>query len=263
MTALTPLPGAPHPHRPPAWQCNAVFGIIGTSIVLGWLGDALWASLVDRRPLALIALNAKPRYLLLTVNELSPWVFYPFATARLVFTKPLAWLVGAWYGPRAMVWAEGRSERGGRLIRWMERHFARFGWGIVVITSNNVVCILAGSAGMHLGGFMVLAILGTLLRLWVIAQVGDALSRPIDAFVEFVGDHRMAFVAASVVVVVTALAWQRHNRRSSLDELVSLEEAVEEIEHDLDLEAESEAARAAAGTSASEDADEDEDDAGR
>lgn len=150
----------------------------------GWV--ALWASLVDRSPLALIALNSKPRYLLLTVNELEPWVYYPFATFRLLATKPLVWLVGAWYGPRAMRWAEQRSERGGRVVWWMERHFGRFGGLIIFITSNNVVCLLAGSSGFPLGWFMVLAVVGTLLRLYLIDLLGEAFTRPIDQFIGWV-----------------------------------------------------------------------------
>lgn len=217
-------------HLPPpkAWQRNAVFGTIGLTVVLGWVGDALWASLVDRHPLTLIALNAKPRYLLLTVNEIQPWVFYVFATARLVCTKPLVWLVGAWYGPRAMVWAEGRSERGGRVIRWMERHFARFGWAIVLVTSNNVVSLLAGSAGMHLGLYILLATIGTLGRLWLLDLLGEALTKPIDSLIGFVGDHRPAIVALSITIVVVGVLWQRRHGSSGLDELASLEAATED-----------------------------------
>ena len=205
-----------------------MFGAIGLTVVLGWVGDALWASLVDHHPLTLIALNAKPRYLLLTVNDIQTWMFYLFATARLVCTKPLVWLVGAWYGPRAMVWAEGRSERGGRMIRWMERHFARFGWAIVLVTSNNIVSLLAGSAGMHLGLYILLATVGTLVRLWLLDLIGEALTKPIDSIIAFVGHHRPAIVALSITVVVVGVLWQRRRGRSGLDELASLEAATDD-----------------------------------
>lgn len=227
---MTDLPVAVPSHlpRPKPWQRNLVFGAIAATVVMGWIGDALWASLVDTHPLALIALNAKPRYLLLTVNEIQTWVFYAFATARLVCTKPLVWLVGAWYGPRTMVWAEGRSARGGKVIRWMERHFARFGWAIVLVTSNNVVSLLAGSAGMHLGLYVLLATIGTLVRLWLLDLIGEALTKPIDAVIGFVTDHRPAIVALSIAVVVGVVAWERLHGRSGLDDLASLEAATED-----------------------------------
>ena len=229
MTDLPAVAGSHLPH-PKSWQRNLVFGAIATTIVMGWIGDALWASLVDRHPLGLIALNSKPRYLLLTVNEIQTWVFYSFATIRLVAAKPLVWLVGAWYGPRTMVWAEGRSARGGKVVRWMERHFARFGWAIVLVTSNNIVSLLAGSAGMHLGWYVLLATIGTLIRLWLLDLIGEALTKPIDSLIGFVSDHRPAIVAISVTVVVTVIVWERLHGRSGLDELASLEAATEDDE---------------------------------
>lgn len=215
---------------PTAGQRNAVFGAIGVTIVLGWVGDALWASLVDRHPLALILLNAKPRYLVLTVNELDGWTYYLVGTFRLLFTKPLVWLVGAWYGNRAVRWAEGRSPRGGALLRWVERHFGRWGWAVIAVTSNNLVCLVAGATGFSLGWFMVLAIVGTVIRLWMFSVVGDVFSRQIDSIIGFVGDHRLPIVAASITIVVVGLWWQHRSGGSELDELADLEHSVEELD---------------------------------
>lgn len=224
---------APRRPRPPVpWQRNTVFGIIGATIVLGWIGDGLWASLVDTHPLALILLNAKPRYLVLTVNDLDGWTYYTVATVRLLATKPLVWLVGAWYGDRAVGWAERRTARGAGVIRWVERHFGRFGWVVIAITSNNVVCLLAGSAGFSLAWFMVLAVAGTLVRLWIFSVVGDVFSELIAEVIAFVGDHRAAVVALSVGVVLVGLWWQHRSGRSQLDELVGLEHATEDLVED-------------------------------
>ncbi|MCU1498308.1 MAG: hypothetical protein JWM47_2261, partial [Acidimicrobiales bacterium] len=174
----------------------------------------------------LLVLNAKPRFVLLTVNDLDAWTYYPVAVVRLMATKPLVWLIGAWYGHRAVGWAERRSRRGAGLIRWVERHFGRFGWVVVAITSNNVVCLLAGSAGFPLGWFLVLAALSTIVRLWAMRVVGDALSVPIDAVIGYVGDHRPLFIALSVAILTGGLWWQHRAGRSELDTLASLEEAV-------------------------------------
>lgn len=231
MTAAVPTSarrlGPPTPR-----QRNLVFGTIGATIVLGWIGDALWASLVDTHPLGLILLNAKPRYLVLTVEQLDAWVYYPVATLRLLATKPLVWLVGAWYGDRAVRWAERRSARGARLVRWVERHFGRFGWVVIAITSNNAVCLLAGSAGFSLFWFMVLAVAGTLVRLWIFAVIGNVFSDLIGEIITFVGDHRPAIIAASLAVVLGGLWWQHRTGRSSLDDLVGLEHATDDVTPD-------------------------------
>lgn len=228
MTVASAAPGEPKLPPPTTWQRNAVIGTIGTAIVIGWIGDAVWASLVDRNPLALIILNAKPRYLVLTVNQLDPWVYYSVATVRLLFTKPLVWLIGAWYGHRAVEWAEARSQRGARVLRWVERRFGRYGWVIIAITSTNAVCLLAGAAGFSLFWFMVLAIAGTLVRLWIISVVGDVFGEPIDELVAFVVANRPAVVAASIAVLLVGLAWQHRRGRSRLDDLADLDHAMDD-----------------------------------
>ncbi|WP_426572458.1 hypothetical protein [Aquihabitans sp. McL0605] len=217
-------------HLPPPTRLrrNLVFGTIGAAVVLGWVGDALWGSLIDRSPLTLLLLNAKPRYQLLTVNELSPWVFYPVALVRLLITKPLVWLVGAWYGPRTVGWIESRSERSGRSIRWVQKHFPRYGWIIMLITTSNPICLLAGSVGYPLIWLMVWALIGTTVRLMAVDFVGGALSDQIDWFVSWVVDHRVLVVALSITVVLVGVWWQRRQGTSPLDELASLEEGVEE-----------------------------------
>ncbi len=226
MTSDPTLAGRIAP--PPPWQRNLAVGTIGATIVLGWIGDGLWASLVDTHPLWLILLNAKPRYLVLTVNDLDPWVYYPVATARLLVTKPLVWLIGAWYGDRAVGWAERRSARGGRIIRWMERHFGRWGWAAIAVTSNNAMCLLAGSAGFSLFWFMALAVIGTLVRLWIFAMVGDVFSDLISEVIAFVGDHRPAVLVASIAVLLAGLWLQRRSGHSPLDDLVDLDHALDQ-----------------------------------
>lgn len=229
---MSPTVGASawRPSPPSSRARNLAFGVIGATIVIGWIGDALWGSLVDRHPLTLILLNAKPRYLILTSERLDALTFYVVGTARLLVTKPIVWLIGAWYGPRAVDWAAGRSQRGGLVVRWVQRHFDRWGWIVVAITSNNVVCLLAGAGGFSLGWFMVLAVLGTLARLWIFRQLGDVFSEYIDDLIGWVADHRPLVVAISVAVVVGGLAVQHLRGRSSLDELASLEHAVEDDE---------------------------------
>ncbi|CAN5888784.1 hypothetical protein BH23ACT2_BH23ACT2_01720 [soil metagenome] len=213
---------------PTPWQRNVVFGVLAATVVIGWIGDALWASLVDRNPLLLILLNAKPRYLVLTVNQLEPWLYYSVATFRLLCTKPLVWLVGAWYGHRAVEWAGTRSPRGAGILRWVEGHFGRYGWVVIAITSNNAVCLLAGSAGFSLIWFMALAVAGTLVRLWFIDVVGARFASPIEELIAFVVDNRPVVVALSIVVVLGGLWWQHRRGRSTLDDLADLEHSMED-----------------------------------
>lgn len=223
MTAVAAAPLPP----PTAKQRNLVFGLIATAIVLGWIGDAFWASLVDRSPITLLLLNAKPRYQILVTNQLPLYVFLPVALARLVCTKPLVWLAGGWYGPRTVDWVEGRTERGGRLLRWAQRNFPKRGWMLMCITTSNPVCLLAGSVGYPLVRLMVWAVVGTTIRLLAVVIVGDIFSDAISSFTSWVVDHRVPVVIASITVVVGLIFWERKRGISPLDELQSLEDAVE------------------------------------
>lgn len=211
--------------RPEPWQRNAALGIVGTTIVAGWIGTALFATLVDRHPLLLITLNATPKYLVLTVNELDGWAYYLVATTRLMITKPLMWLIGGWYGNRAVAWAARRSERTADLIRWVEAQFSRLGWFIIPITSNNPVCLLAGSTGFPLLPFLALALAGTLTRLVIYDAFGERFQDPIDRIVQLVTDYRIPVVIVCTVGVVGGILIQRRRGTSPLGILAELDDA--------------------------------------
>ena len=215
---------------PPRWLRNLVVGLIGAAIVLGWIGDAFWASLVDRHPLGLVLLNAKPRYLLLTTNDLDTFAYYLVGTLRLVWTKPLVWLIGAWYGEAAIRWAERRWDPGRRVLRPAQRIFGRWGWIVVLVTSTNVICLLAGASGMSLVLFITLATVGTVARLAVIRLAGNVLERPIDWIVGLIAAHRVLVVALSVALVVGSVLWERRRGRGQLEDLASLDDALDEAD---------------------------------
>ncbi|MCU1368818.1 MAG: hypothetical protein JWO77_12 [Ilumatobacteraceae bacterium] len=224
MTA--PVAAAPLP-PPTKRRRNLVFGTIGLAVVLGWVGDVFWASLVDRSPLLLILLNAKPRYQILATNQLPVAIFLPVALARLVCTKPLLWLVGGWYGPRMSGWVDKRSERAGRLVLWAQRNFPKRGWMVMCITTSNPVCLLAGSVGYPLIRLMIWAVIGTTIRLVAVIIVGDIFSDAISAFISWVVDHRVPILLLSAAVVLGGIWWRRRRGISPLDELAALEGEIE------------------------------------
>lgn len=220
--------------RPKPWQRNAAVGIVGTTIVAGWIGTALFATLVDRHPLVLIILNATPKYLVLTVNELDAWTFYLVATTRLMITKPLMWLIGGWYGNRAVAWAARRSERSAEVLRWVEAQFSRLGWFIIPVTSNNPVCLLAGSTGFPLLPFLALALAGTLARLAIYDAFGERFQDPIDRVVQLVTDHRIPVVIVCTLLVIGGILIQRRRGTSPFGVLSELEREAERADRQPD-----------------------------
>src|SRR6185369_13865630 len=118
------------------------------------------------------------------------------------------------------------------VVRPAQRIFGRWGWIVVLVTSTNVVCLLAGASGMPLLLFIVLAVLGTLVRLVVIRLVGNVLEQPIDWVLDLIAAHRVLVVVLSITVVVGSIAWERRRGRSELGDLASLDEALHEGEAD-------------------------------
>lgn len=216
--------------RPLPWQRNVTFGILGGSIVIGWLATAVFATLVDRHPLLLIAMNPSSKYLVLTVNQLDLWSYYPVAALRLMVTKPLMWLVGGWYGERAVAYAARRSERSAQVLRWLEAQFDRLGWLIVPITSNNAVCLLAGSTGFPLVPFLLLALLGTMVRLVLYDAFGAAFRDPIDRIVSVIADNRIAIVVVCTVAVVAVVWWQHRRGTSPFDAFARLDREADRLD---------------------------------
>ena len=80
---------------------------------------------------------------------------------------------------------------------------------------------------------MVLAIAGTLLRLWAIDTVSASFSDTISSIIEVVVDHRELVVGWSVTVVVVGLALERRRGATQLDDLMDLEHEVEAIDAEM------------------------------
>ena len=146
-------------------------------IAAAYVGDALTTTLADKHPLVLVLLNARSRILVLTTNQLDTLSYYLAAGLRLLSSDPLFYLLGRWYGDAMIVWVEKRSKTFGEQIRLYERGFAKAAYPFVFIMPNPYICLFAGAAGMRLGSFFTLNILGTLARLYLIRRLGEAFKK--------------------------------------------------------------------------------------
>jgi membrane protein DedA with SNARE-associated domain len=169
--------------------------------IVSYIGDAIMPTLVDRHPLLLMAMNPRSRNLLLVVNQLDPVSYYVVGTLRLLATDPLWFLIGYWYGDSALRWAERRTRTFGDTLRWFERGFSKAAYPLVVIAPNNWICLFAGAAGMGVGTFFALNIIGTIGRLVLIRIVGDAFDSPIQWILDFIAEYRIPLLIASIVIV--------------------------------------------------------------
>lgn len=174
-------------------------------ILCSQVANAAWATLYEDHPLLLIALSSINRYLILVSDKLDAISYYGVGTLRLVISDPLFFLLGYWYGDKALAWMDARSKTFGPLLRDGQRLFGKAAWPLVVIAPNNFVCLFAGAAGMRVITFYALNLTGTIGRLYLIRVFGDTFSEPIDGFRGFVADYQLWFLLGSVALVMISM----------------------------------------------------------
>lgn len=193
-------------------------------IVASNVGDALATTLATTNPLALVALNARNRNLVLVTNELDPVSYYAVATVRLLVSDPLFFLLGYWYGDAAVTWMEKRTRTWGSTMRQVELWFGKAAYPLVFIAPNNVICLMAGAAGMGVAGFMVTNLAGTLARLYLIRRLGAAFEAPIDDVLGFLADYRIPLLILSVVLVAATSLTEVRRGEGELEAVLHLDD---------------------------------------
>jgi membrane protein DedA with SNARE-associated domain len=196
----------------------------------GWVGDLLLSQIVDRNPLLLIALNPRNRNLILATNELDALPYYLVGFVRLIASDPVNYLLGFWFGDRAIAWTEKRSRTYGPLIRDGEHWFRRLSLPLIFAAPNNIICALAGATGVSLRMFAVLNVAGTVARLVAIRQLGSTLESPISSVVDFIGEYRTPILIVSVIGVAWTVFGEFRGDNSELAALRKLEEEAEAAE---------------------------------
>ena len=209
-------------------------------VIAAWVGDAMSAAWFDRHPLALIALNARNRNLILTTEYLDAWSFYVVGGVRLLVSDPLFYLLGYFYGDAAVRWMEHRSRTFGGILRSAEQFFGKAAYPLVVVAPNNFICLFAGSAGMRPSVFIVLNVAGTIGRLVLIRWLGVEFDEPLDAVRGFIADYRLPLTILLIVTVAITI-WRETRPEGELESLIHLEEEIEEAAEELEAEAEAEA----------------------
>ncbi len=207
-----------------------VIPVIGL-IICSNVANVMWPTLQDDHPLLLIALSSINRYLILVSDQLGPVEYYLVGTARLLVSDPLFFLLGYWYGDRALEWMDKRAPNYGPMLRKFQAAFGKAAWPLVLIAPNNFICLFAGAAGMRISLFFAVNLIGTVGRLYLIRVLGEAFSSPIDAFQDFVSEYRWWFVAISAVIVAFSLR-NEFGQGGEIDDLVHIDEELAEPRHD-------------------------------
>lgn len=214
-------------HRPARRTLTLLVAPIIGLIIASNVGDALATTLATTHPLTLILLNSRSRNLVLVTNQLDAISYYGVATLRLLVSDPLFFLLGYWYGESAVQWMERRTRTFGGTMRQIEGWFGRGGVVLVFLAPNNIVCLLAGAAGMSVAAFFAANLAGTLLRLYLIRRVGEAFDAPIDNLLGFLSDYRIPLLVLSVILVAATSLWELRRGEGELEAVLHLDDDLE------------------------------------
>ncbi len=218
----------PGPHTLKLLVAPVIFLVICSN-----LANIFWATLVDTHPLLLIALSSINRYLILVSDQLDPVSYYTVGTLRLLVSDPLFFLLGYWYGDRALEWMDARAPSYGPMLRRFQRLFGKAAWPLVLLAPNNFICLFAGAAGMRISFFFAVNLVGTVGRLYLIRVLGDTFSSPIDSVRDFVGEYRWWILGLSAL----AVAWSLRTEFSGggeIDQLRRIDDDFSELDGDHD-----------------------------
>lgn len=203
-------------------------------VVAGYIGGAFWAKLLDSHPLVLLALTPINRYLLLTTNSLDWYSYYGVGLLRHLAPDPLFYLLGAWYGRRAIAWVLDTYPVAKRLFGEDGRNLEdptrrKIIYPLAFLAPNNWVSLLCGASKVPFRQFVVLNVAGTLTRLVLCRWIGSIFKDEIRDIAEWVGRYSWPITGVSILVVATGIALQFRRGSGELVALGKLDlEAIEE-----------------------------------
>jgi membrane protein DedA with SNARE-associated domain len=201
--------------------------LVGVPIVVlsiaGILAAALTPLLVRDAPLLLLVLESRNRYLLLVAAKVDVVPFVVVGVLRRFASDPFFYLLGRWYGDRAVRWVERRMG-GGQVVTEIERLFARVAIPLVALLPGALTCTLAGSTGMPPRRFVAWNLAGTVVVVVALRLLADAAAGPLAAIVAFNDRNTGWLTAVFVVATVLWLLVERRRGRSPVEHIRELEQ---------------------------------------
>jgi membrane protein DedA with SNARE-associated domain len=192
------------------------------AVVCSFIADWFWPTLVTDRPLVLLGLSAKNRFLLLTAPQLGVVAFFVVGFVRLILTDPLTYLLGRQYGEQALTWIERNTStaKPGRrsLVRGAERLFERAAPLVILVAPSALWCMLAGAARMRLVTFVTCNVVGTVGRLCLFWFTADALRSELETVLEGIERFQAPLIGLTVGLgVVQTIRARRRRAQAELE----------------------------------------------
>lgn len=174
-----------------------VLGFTTMLFVIGTIGSNIGPALVDENPTLVISLSSRNRNLFGSVPFIDPLAYSLIGFVRILMAGVALYLVGRWYGGRALSWVEGNMGELPAIYRWTERAVDRFGWlALVAMPGSNIVCLLVGHRRMRPTPFIILISIGIVIKLVTLWVGGRIFEDQIRSFLEAIERYQWWVVIA-------------------------------------------------------------------
>jgi membrane protein DedA with SNARE-associated domain len=221
-------PALPPDHRThPRWLLPTLTAGIVVLIVASNVGNAVWASWVEDRPLGLLALNSSNKYLLVTSISLDLVPMLVVATIRLLAPDPIFFAMGWLYGDRALHWARRTFPGGSQLLDHVDqdpRLVHKVLNVLVLVAPNNLVCLVAGVVRFPIKRFIALNVVGTIGRILLMRWIGLFFEDQSEDVLDWVDRYQTWLLWGSSAAVAGFVVWQVLADRGLIGGLEELED---------------------------------------
>lgn len=204
-----------------------VFAVSVAITIAGVFAAAFAPILVRDAPLLLLVLQPTSAQMLLVSAKVDLVPFVVVASLRRLLSDFTFFLLGVWYGERAVAWIKRKAGSRRGFIEGVERVFPTVAPPLIFFFVSPPVSVLAGATGMRLRFFVALKLVGTLVIVFAHRFIADAASGPLATAVRFI--ERNAVWLTAITMLLTMLVLLRTRRRSRSvfavagDDLMALE----------------------------------------
>ena len=185
--------------------------------ILGFVTNASAPKLLKDHPLTLMILNPRYRYMVVAAPRVQALPFYLIGVARLLFSDPIYFLLGWFYGDRAIAYFNDVA--GPQTVESTRRFFLKASAVMALFFAGPIICVLAGAARMKPRLFFTLDVIGTIIVVSLLRLFSDAMGGFIKSFLRF-NDRNykwlMVLTVASTLLVVARVGGRRMKAARSL-----------------------------------------------
>lgn len=165
----------------------------------------------------LMSLNPRYRYLVVAAPRVDAVPFYLIGVARLLFSDPIYFLLGWFYGDRAIAYFTDVA--GEQNVESTRRFFLKASAVMALFFAGPIICVLAGAAKMKPRLFFTLNVIGTIIIVTLLRLFSKSMEGFINSFLRF-NDRNykwlMVLTITSTLVVFARVGGRRLKAARSL-----------------------------------------------